>query len=82
MRMRRKEEVQAAYAILWDKVWWNRHMGLGEHDAGKEAARRIADFYGKKFLDPGDDVEWGITQGKMMALAWVLGSEWEGSGDT
>ncbi|HEX9000826.1 MAG TPA: DUF4062 domain-containing protein, partial [Blastocatellia bacterium] len=29
-----------------------------------------------------DDVEWGIIQGKMATLAWVMGSEWEGAFDT
>jgi hypothetical protein len=29
-----------------------------------------------------DDIEWGTIQGKMAALAWVLGSEWDGAFDT
>lgn len=49
---------------------------------GCDGARALVDRYGLEFLAPGDPVEWGITQGKMMALAWVHGSEWDGSGDT
>lgn len=90
--MRRNENhISAEYQRLWDKVWWNRHMShcraasaseCPKHGLGCDPARGLEDRYGKEFLYPGDDVEWGICQGKMMALAWVLGSEWEGSGDT
>jgi hypothetical protein len=89
--MRRADNVMSKeYKRLWDKIWWNRHMSrhkpgcecADEPGIGCDAARAIEDKYGREFLEPGDQVEWGITQGKMMALAWALGSEWEGSGDT
>jgi hypothetical protein len=76
------ESISEEYAKLWEKVWWNRHMGSGERAVGREAARRIEKEYGLDFLEPGDDIEWGICLGKMMALGWVLGMEWEEAGDT
>ena len=87
---RRNAIIEAEYKRLWDKVWWNRHMARhyrgeccdSQPLTGCDGAREIEKKYGRAFLDPGEDVEWGITQGKMMALAWALGSEWEGSGDT
>lgn len=91
MILRRSDNViEGEYKKLWDKVWWNRHMSNhkrgcecdDEPGIGCDAARVILDRYGRQFLEPGDPVEWGITQGKMMALAWVHGSEWEGAGDT
>jgi hypothetical protein len=90
MARRTNKEIDAEYRRLWDKVWWNRHMSRhkpgcdcnDEKLVGCDPARALVEKYGLEFLDPGDDVEWGITQGKMMALAWVHGSEWEGSGDT
>jgi hypothetical protein len=82
MTKRTIKEIKAEYDKLWDKVWWNRHMAHGEPAVGQDAARGIEDRWSKEFLDPGDDVEWGICQGKMMALAWILGSDWERSGDT
>jgi hypothetical protein len=74
--------IEKAYERFWDKVWWNRHMSLGEPAAGRDAARGVEEKYGLEFLEPGDDIEWGICLGKMMALAWVLGMEWEAAGDT
>lgn len=80
--MRTKKEILSEHNKLWDKVWWNRHMSFGEPLVGQEPARGIEDRWGKDFLNPGDDIEWGICLGKMMALGWVQGMEWDESGDT
>lgn len=82
MAKRTIRDISAQYDRFRDKVWWNRHMAHGEPEAGQGAAGGIEDRYGKAFLDPGNDIEWGICQGKMMALAWVLGMEWDEAGDT
>jgi hypothetical protein len=51
-------------------------------EAGRNKARTLEDKYGKEWLIPKSEIDWGICLGKMMALAWVLGAEWNEAGDT
>lgn len=72
-----------------NKIWYSRHQLLKQMvkkghpirpDIWKGAlksAKETENKYGKKNLGPYDDFEWGMINGKLSALRWVLGDDWD-----
>lgn len=88
--LRRVSEIIAAETELFDRVWYGRSPAAGtdERPEGYEpkvwevaraAARRIEEQYGLERLrqDTESQFDWGMVSGKISAIRWVLGSEWD-----
>jgi hypothetical protein len=46
-------------------------------EGAERSAKRLEEKYGLGELGPRDDFEWGMINGKLSALRWVLGDEWD-----
>jgi hypothetical protein len=46
-------------------------------NGARKAASRVRKQYGLKNLGPYDKFEWGMLNGKLSALRWVLGDDWD-----
>jgi hypothetical protein len=51
-----------------DRFLWEREVAY---------AKRLEQKYGKKNLGPYTDFEWGMLAGKLSAIRWVMGDEWD-----
>jgi hypothetical protein len=87
---RSEEEIGSAIDDFFNKIWYDRHQVLKYNiEAGKEtvnsdiwikaeeAARKIEAKYPKSELGPHSDFDWGMINGKLSALRWVMGDEWD-----
>ena len=89
---RRLDEILAAETELFDRIWYHRSMQhdyraqrdgdaeeLERHQNidGSARARVEATYTKPGQLGPYTDFEIGMLNGKMSALRWVLGSEWD-----
>ncbi len=88
--VRTLKEVLEAENMFFDKIWFDRHLSLeyrieqGIEDVNPEiwkgameGAKKVIEKYGEENLGPYSDFEWGMLNGKLSALRWVLGCEWD-----
>jgi hypothetical protein len=89
--MRTTSEILAAEQEYFDKVWYVRKLILLEKIANgqrqalnptleeqmKSGMRAVEERYGADNVGPWDDWEWGFVNGKLSALRWVLGEDWD-----
>lgn len=87
---RNMQEILEAEEEFFEKVWYSRHklletmvkMGRRKVDSeiwleARNAASMIEGKYGKEQLGSWDDFEWGMLSGKLSALRWASGEEWD-----
>jgi len=53
--------------MIVQDIWDGMHAGM----------RKMEEELGKKNLGPWSDFEWGMINGKLSALRWVLGDDWD-----
>ena len=88
--MRSVRELQAIEQELSDKIWYNRKLNMLDNimrrrekmppedimDDMTAGMRECEEKYGVNNLIF-DDFEWGMINGKLSAIRWVLGEEWD-----
>jgi hypothetical protein len=85
--IRSVKQILEAESEFFTKVWYGRKAPAERYRAegtpeyiikGMLKAKREAEKrYGKKNLGPWTDFEWGMLSGKLSAIRWVLGDEWD-----
>lgn len=86
INMRSERAVIRAEQEIFDRVWYYRRLvalsrargeELRKWDVGKAPARKLLKRYGPSIGKLKSDFDWGFLQGKMSAIRWVLGDEWD-----
>lgn len=70
------QEILAAEQRLFDLIWYQRSLS-GMHPLGESGRQRVECTYSAEELGPYGDFEWGMLNGKLSALRWVLGDDWD-----
>ncbi len=87
---RTEDEIHSIIGEFTDKIWYDRHQSLKYRVEEKlttvapdiwkgalAAAKKVEKEYGIENLGPHGDFEWGMLNGKLSALRWVVGWEWD-----
>lgn len=73
-------EVKIVSSDEWHKLGFpeSQNYVVDENwDAARKRAKQVEDELGEENLGPWDDFEWGMINGKLSALRWVLGNDWD-----
>ena len=84
------DQIRYMENVFSDKIWFMYHLCMrhrvetGQEQVNPEiwqsalkAADEVLRKYGQEIVIPNDDFQWGVMHGKLSALRWVLGSEWD-----
>ncbi|WP_044482067.1 PIN domain-containing protein [Paenibacillus antibioticophila] len=79
----RREKIEAGLVEIVEK----EHFPIKNHETrpiqrdiwegALKSAARVEERFGLDDLGPWDDFEWGMINGKLSALRWVLGDKWD-----
>jgi hypothetical protein len=61
----------------YDPKQHNQTVVEGVWRGARKAAERLEKKYGKESLGPYSKFEWGMINGKLSALRWAMGDEWD-----
>lgn len=79
--LRMKQEMENGELFIVDKlpeeVYKTEYVLKEIWKDALKSANKIEKKFGKKKLGPYDDFEWGMLNGKLSAIRWVLGDEWD-----
>lgn len=89
--MRKKQEILEAEQEFFDRVWFERKKVMIANiadgieklppndilEGARKAYQEVEAKYGRESLTVHDDFEWGMINGKLSALRWMLGDEWD-----
>lgn len=79
--MRKLKELQQAEEEFFDRVWYDRSQMMRSPEDIKNGAMKarvkVEEKYGKENLGPYDKFEWGMINGKLSALRWMMGEDWD-----
>lgn len=86
--MRQEWEVFDAQEEYFERVWFGRNTKYilndeGEvvlvprHEVGSGMVELLLERYGQDSLTVHSDFEWGVWSGRLSALRWILGDEWD-----
>lgn len=89
--MRKLKDIRQYEEEFFDRVWYDRsQMLVGAILEGKSemppediangaglARIKVETKYGKENLGPYTEFEWGMVNGKLSALRWVMGEDWD-----
>ena len=87
--MRKKDEIFDAEEEFFERIWFGRNaktilnedgekIFVPRHENGNGGMiELLLERYGEENLVPEDDFEWRVWNGKLSALRWILGEEWD-----
>jgi hypothetical protein len=72
-------KVKVVDRVRWEKLGSRNDKYIMDSvwELAKRAAAKTLRKYGKENLGPWDDFEWGMVNGKLSAIRWMLGDEWD-----